>query len=106
MLKKLAKIVLKKGLPEGIDLLNLNVPSEPVSDEIKIVRLGNRMYTPIIQSRVDPRGKPYYWTGGIPYNGDTKGTDSYCLKKEHVTTLTPLTIDLTANLNELKKWIK
>lgn len=105
MLKKLARIVLKKGLPDGIDLLNLNIPAEPVNEDFEIVRLGNRMYVPIIQRRLDPRGKPYYWIGGEPYNSDDVGSDGYCLKKEHKTTLTPLTIDLTHGIDILKEWL-
>ena len=66
MLRKLVKIVLKKGLPDGIDLLNVNIPENPVDEEFEVAKLGNRMYTPIIQRRLDPRGKPYYWIGGDP----------------------------------------
>ena len=54
MLRKLVKIVLKKGLPEGIDLLNVNIPENPVDDKFEIVKLGPRMYTPIIEKRQDP----------------------------------------------------
>ena len=57
MLKKLTKIVLKKGLPEGIDLLNVNIPANPVNEEFEVVKLGKRMYTPVIDKRLDPRGK-------------------------------------------------
>ena len=48
MLRKLVKIVLKKGLPEGIDLLNVNIPENPVDEKFEVAKLGNRMYTPII----------------------------------------------------------
>ena len=67
MLNKITKIVLKKGLPEGIDLLNVNVPANPVNEEFEVVKLGNRMYSPVVQKRLDPRGKPYYWIDGEPY---------------------------------------
>ena len=106
MLKKLSKIVLKKGLPEGIDLLNLNIPSNPVNEEFEVVRLGERMYSPIIQKRLDPRDKPYYWINGEPYELDEPGTDGYELKKAQKTTLTPLKIDLTADMSLIKEWLK
>jgi 5'-nucleotidase len=105
ILKKVVKIVLNKGLPKGIDLLNLNIPENPESDEIKVVKLGERMYTPSVETRLDPRGKPYYWIDGIPYDDDLENTDGHCLKKENVSTLTPLSIDTTANIELLKEWI-
>ena len=67
--------VLEKGMPEKIDLLNLNFPSE-ISDNSKMViakptkiRMHNE-----VERRVDPNGRPYYWYLGIekdpPVNTD------------------------------------
>ena len=106
MLNKIAKIVLKKGLPEGIDLLNVNIPENPINEEFEVVTLGKRMYTPVIHERQDPRGKPYYWIGGEPYDFDEPGSDGYELRKEHKTTVTPLKIDLTSDMISLKDWLK
>ena len=106
MLNKLAKIVLKKGLPEGIDLLNVNIPANPVDEEFEVVRLGNRMYSPVIFKRHDPRGKPYYWISGEPYDLNKPGSDGYELRVAQKTTVTPLKIDLTSNMDSLKKWLK
>ena len=106
MLNKLAKIVLKKGLPEGIDLLNVNIPENPINEEFEVVKLGKRMYTPVIQKRLDPREKPYYWIGGEPYVSDEPGSDGYELRREQKTTITPLKIDLTADMSLLKEWLK
>ena len=106
MLKKIAKTVLKKGLPEGIDLLNVNVPENPADDEFEIVKLGKRMYVPVMEKRLDPRGQPYYWIGGEPYNCDEKGSDGYELKVSQKTTITPLKIDLTGDLNVLKDFLE
>ena len=105
MLNKLAKIVLKKGLPEGVDLLNVNVPANPSDDKFEIVKLGKRMYTPIIHKRLDPRGKPYYWIGGEPYDSDEPGSDGYELRRSQKTTITPLTIDLTSDICLIKEWL-
>lgn len=106
MLNKLAKIVLKKGLPEGIDLLNVNIPANPTDEEFEVVKLGKRMYVPIIEKRLDPRGKPYYWIAGEPYDSDEPGTDGYELKNTQKTTITPLKIDLTSDMSLLKEWLK
>ena len=106
MLKKIAKIVLKKGLPEGVDLLNVNIPEEPESEDIEVARLGRRMYVPHIEKRLDPRSKAYYWIGGDPYEGDEPGSDGYELLNSCKTTITPLKIDLTSDLSVLKEWLK
>ena len=105
MLKKLAKIILKKGLPEGIDLLNVNIPANPINEEFEVVRLGNRMYVPVIEKRLDPRDNPYYWIGGEPYDLDKPGSDGYELRRAQKTTITPLKIDLTSDMSLLKEWI-
>lgn len=106
MLNKLAKIVLKKGLPEGIDLLNVNIPANPSNEEFEVVKLGKRMYTPFIEKRLDTRGKPYYWIGGEPYELDKPGSDGYELRRLQKTTITPLKIDLTSDLGLLKELLK
>lgn len=106
MLKKIAKIVLKKGLPEGIDLLNVNVPENPVDDEFEIAHLGERMYVPVMEKRADPRGRPYYWIGGEPYSEYEKGSDGYELKLRQKTTITPLKIDLTGDLKSLRDFLE
>lgn len=105
MINKLAKIVLEKGMPKGADLLNLNIPENPIDEKFEVVGLGERMYTPVIQTRLDPRGKPYYWIGGNQCEFKEKGTDGYSLINEHKTTLTPIKLDQTGDKEVLKKWL-
>lgn len=105
MLNKLTKIVLKKGLPEGIDLLNVNVPANPSDDKFEIAQLSERMYTPVIEKRLDPRGKPYYWIDGEPYDSHKPGSDGYALRNLQKTTITPLKIDLTEDMGKLKDYL-
>ena len=106
MLNKLAKIVLKKGLPEGIDLLNVNVPANPSDDKFEITNLSERMYIPVIEKRLDPRGKPYYWIGGEQYDAHKPGSDGYALNSLQKTTITPLKIDLTGDMKSLKEFLE
>ena len=106
MLNKLAKIVLKKGLPEGIDLLNVNIPANPSDDEFEVANLSERMYVPIIEKRLDPRGKPYYWIGGKEYESHKPGSDGHTLNKLCKTSITPLKIDLTNGIDSVKEWLK
>ena len=93
-------------MPEGIDLLNVNIPENPSDDEFEIAKLSERMYTPVIETRLDPRGKPYYWIGGEPDEFDEPGSDGYELKKMQKTTITPLKIDLTSDMSLLKEWLR
>lgn len=105
ILCRVAKKVVMDGLPDGVDLLNLNIPSHPKSDEIAVTRLGERMYNPHIEMRFDPRGKPYYWIDGTPFKGDSDGTDGHALKTLKIPTLTPLSMDFTSNLDSLSTWL-
>lgn len=104
ILYKIAKQILNKGLPDGADLLNVNIPSHSSSEDILIARLGERMYNPHIEMRFDPRGKAYYWIDGSPYEDDEEGTDGHALKVEKRPTLTPLSMDLTSNLESINDW--
>jgi 5'/3'-nucleotidase len=105
MVRKVTQQILKKGLPRGVDFLNLNVPSHPQNNKIKITNLGERMYRVHIKERLDPRGRPYYWIDGDPVEDDQRGTDVHALKIENTTTLTPVSLDCTASLDLMKEWI-
>ena len=102
ILYNIAKNVLKKGLPDGIDLLNVNIPSNPLNEDILITKLGERMYYPHIERRFDPRGKSYYWIDGTPCEEFEEGTDGHALNIEKRPTVTPLSIDLTFNSKSFK----
>jgi len=75
---KIAQAVVKHGLPPNI-LLNVNIPYLP-ADQIKgiqITRQGLRVYHNQFDRRIDPRGRPYYWTfgeapGGIAGRGSDR----------------------------------
>lgn len=105
ILHKVAKRILDKGLPEGVDFLNLNIPSSPENDKIKLTRLGKRMYKIHIQKRMDPRGRPYYWIDGDPVEDDAEGTDVHTLRSQSCATITPVSLDCTSNLDTMKDWL-
>lgn len=102
---KIAKMILEKGLPDGVDFFNLNIPSHPKQKKVKLSRLGKRMYKIHIQKRLDPRGKPYYWIDGVPIENDDEGTDVHILKKEGCATLTPISLDSTSKLDSINDWL-
>lgn len=103
--RELSKRIIKKGLPDGVDFLNVNIPSHPESHEVKLTRLGKRMYSIHIQKRFDPRGREYYWIDGDPIELDEEGTDVYTLRSCSCPTITPISLDCTSNLNSMKNWL-
>ena len=102
---RLSKMIIKKGLPEGIDFLNLNIPSHPKSHKIKLTRLGKRMYSIDIQKRLDPRGREYYWIAGDPIEIDEEGTDVYTIRGCNCPTITPISLDCTSDLHLMENWL-
>jgi 5'-nucleotidase len=102
-----AQQVVEKGLPPGI-LLNINVPYLAYEDlkGVRITRQGLRVYRDSLDSREDPRGKPYYWIGGDEPTGvPEEGTDFGALADGFVS-ITPLHLDLTAHqtMEKLGQW--
>src|SRR5512143_1797991 len=96
MARRVAEQVIADGLPRGV-VLNVNVPylKETEIKGYEITRQGLRVYRDALESRVDPRGKPYYWIGGeYPTGVDEPGTDSGALRAGCLC-ITPLQLDLT-----------
>jgi len=94
VLRRCAEYVLDRGLPEGVDVLNINVPEEPVRGA-RITRLARRMYTTRLQERRDPRGRRYFWIDGEPVRDAEPGTDVHAVRVERCISISPLSLDLT-----------
>lgn len=99
--------VIENGLPKDI-LLNVNVPylHDNQLQGIMVTRQGLRVYRDLLDSRHDPRGRPYYWIGGdAPTGVPERGTDFGALANGYVS-VTPLQLDLTAHhaLQTLRAW--
>jgi len=109
---EIAKRVVQKvleggGLPEGV-VLNVNIPylSVEATKGFIITRQGLRVYRDVLDRRVDPRGRPYYWIGGeAPTGVNEEGTDVGALASGYVS-ITPLQLDLTnyKAMDVLKSW--
>jgi 5'-nucleotidase len=89
-------------------LLNVNVPFLPEEQiaGIQITRQGLRVYHDKLDRRIDPRGKPYYWTAGdLPTGIPERGTDIGALANGYVS-ITPVQLDLTAYaaIPDLNAW--
>jgi 5'-nucleotidase len=105
--RRVVEQVIANGLAEGV-VLNVNVPYLNGS-ELKgymITRQGLRVYRDVLDQRMDPRGRPYYWIGGeAPTGIAEEGTDVGALAEGYVS-ITPLQLDLThyKAMDALKKW--
>lgn len=105
--RRVAERVISDGLPEGV-VLNVNVPylKEHELKGYMITRQGLRVYRDVLDRRLDPRGRPYYWIGGeAPTGISEEGTDVGALIEGYVS-ITPLQLDLTnyKAMDVLKTW--
>ncbi len=100
VLGRVAGRVLSRGMPEGVDVLNLNVPAEATEEtEIVVTRLARKIFKTAVQERFDPRGRPYYWIDGELICCDEEGTDVQTLYQDQKISLTPLSLDSTAKID-------
>lgn len=94
--RKLALLVVKKGLPEGT-LLNVNVPPLP-EKEIKgvmVTRQGRAVWNDTFDVRRDPANKEYYWlTGALADDDEGLGFDQSAIRNNFIS-VTPIHYDLT-----------
>jgi 5'-nucleotidase len=98
VLATVSKTVLEKELPEGVDLLNINVPdSGDEGNGIKVTRLAHRMYSARVQRLDGPSGGSNYFIDGDAIFDAEPGTDVYAVRIENSVSVTPLTLDFTAH---------
>ena len=117
--KILHDLVLKiknKGFPEGVDLFNLNVPSNYESEEVKITHLSHKM---LDKQVIDNENKEKAELFNYPLDENQEsddlimitsdlvkeydeGSDGYALIVEKRPSLTPLNVNMTSK--ELKDW--
>ncbi len=104
---KLARTIFREGLPADT-FLNVNVPDLPTDSLLSalITRQGKRVYEGTIESKVDPRGRDYYWIGTADLNFiDLEGSDYTAVSRGHIS-VTPLHLDLTNydSFAQLSRW--
>lgn len=105
--RKLGRIVVKRGLPQGI-YLNVNVPAIP-KEQIKgmaITRQGMALFEEKYEKRQDPHKRDYYWLTGkkVDIEKDPQVDDRAILNGK--VSITPVHYDLTNYkfLDELLNW--
>lgn len=100
-----------EGVPELLDgqcrLLNINLPGPGRSGlrSFRVTRLAHRTYTDVIQEKLDPRGRAYYWIAGSPSWQAGPDTDVVAVRSGLVS-VTPLSMDYTdyKQLSAMREW--
>ena len=104
ILKKVVKRIAEEGMPDGVEILNLNVPANPVSDEIVQVRFADRMYNTTVEKRIDPYNQEYYWIIRDSSYDDAEDTDIHTVRFLNYPSITPMCRDMDACV-DLTNWL-
>lgn len=116
VLRNLVLKIIDDGFPKGVDLFNLNVPSNYDSEEVMITHLSPKMLDKKVIDNTDEENKDIfeYPLGENQHSDDLimiasdlvreydEGSDGYALVVEKRPSLTPLNINMTSQ--ELKGW--
>lgn len=105
--RKLAEVVLAKGLPDGT-LLNVNVPAVQPRQimGIRITRQGKTRWDDTFDVRRDPNDKEYFWlTGKLEIIDHSNETDEIAVREKYIS-ITPIQYDLTdyPAIAKLRRW--
>jgi len=93
---KLAKDVVKRGLPFGT-LLNVNFPNLPLVAVagVRVSRQSVSLASEYFEKRNDPRNRTYYWSGyDMNSSFEHPDTDGAVLKEKYIS-ITPIKCDMT-----------
>lgn len=102
---KLAKAVIKNGLPKGT-LLNVNVPAVKKIKGVKITKQGKSSWDDTYEIRFDPGNRKYYWlTGSMLKIDKTTEFDVRAVDEGYIS-VTPIHYDLTdyKMYEEMQSW--
>lgn len=108
--------IINEGFPDGVDLFNLNVPSNYESEDVKITRLSDKMIDKkVIDNTNEEKAELFNYPLQENQNSDDlimiapdlvseydEGSDGYALMIEKRPSLTPLKVNMTSE--NLKDW--
>jgi len=103
----LSELVHERGLPFGT-ILNVNIPGVSFS-EVSGVRISRQSIAPVsefFEKRVDPRNRPYYWSGPDSQTFVNSADVDGSVLSDNCISITPIKCDTTdyGFLESLKKW--
>lgn len=96
--EKIARHVLKKGLPRGV-ALNVNFPSakEGPIRGIKVCRQARARWQEDFDERIDPYGEKYFWMAGDFVNLDNDTDNDVWAVANRYVSVVPTQFDMTAH---------
>ena len=110
VLHNLVLKIINEGFPEGVDLFNLNVPSNYKSEDVKITHLSPKMLDKIVLDNTSTeKAELFSYPLKDNQNSDDlimiasnlvseydRGSDGYALLVDKCPSLTPLRVDMTS----------
>jgi len=109
VIRALTEYVLVYGLPQGVDVLSVNIPMN-YNNCVDVVKATRLRWRATYVKGVDPRGHDYYWLkvvrSSLEEDSDVKKFEEGCV------TITPLNIDLNVGsekyveLQTLKEFVE
>jgi 5'-nucleotidase len=102
---KIAKAVLKNGLPKGT-LLNVNVPAVKKVKGAVVTKQGKSSWDDTYEIRLDPGNRKYYWLTGRMHKIDKAIEYDVKAIDENYISVTPIHYDLTDYnmFDKVKSW--
>lgn len=114
VLRQLVMKIIDKGFPDGVDMFNLNVPSNYNSEDVKITHLSHKMLDKKVIDNTD-KSEIFEYPLDENQNSDglimitsnlvqeyEEGSDGYALIVDKCPSLTPLNVNMT--YHELGDW--
>jgi len=102
--QKIVEFVLEKGMPEGVDILSVNVPEKANCRRVKVTSLSYVGYSDIYVKEEKGYRIPH-WRLADYRDLDTE-TDVYVVKEEGCISITPIKIRLQHNKEALKNMLR
>lgn len=116
VLHDLVMRIIDEGFPDGVDLFNLNVPTNYESEDVKITYLSHKMLDKrVIDNTDEEKSEIFSYPLDENQNSDDlimitsnlvqeyeQGSDGYALFVEKRPSLTPLNVNMTSK--ELRDW--
>jgi 5'-nucleotidase len=102
IIRKIVKEVLRSGFPSKVSILNINVPDKATElTEVRTTRQSRHNYSAFIQPEPRDFSKGYTLKARIDLNIEDIDQDSdiYAIAFDEVISVTPLTWDLSMNLD-------
>ena len=91
----IAEGILLRGLPPRT-FININVPSG-VPRAMRVTVQSKRNHVTVVDERLDPRGRPYYWIEEGQNDWEPHDRSDYQAVRDGYISVTPLQPDLTAH---------